>query len=365
MKKVAIIGTVGVPAAYGGFETLAENLVLEKERLGHCYQMIVYCSAPAYQERIDDFHGAEIRYIPFKANGLQSIPYDILSILSALRDRCDTLLLLGHSGAFALPFLRLLPSVRVITNIDGIEWKRAKWGRLARWLLRRTEAMAVRYSDVVVTDNVAIRDYVSETFDRASEVIAYGGDHAVVTAPKQIAGSAIPPVPEGYALCVCRIEPENNVHMILDAFSSMPDWPLVAVGNWEASYYGQELRAKYAGLKTITLLDPIYDISTLYALRRNARVYVHGHSAGGTNPSLVEMMHFGTALLAYDCVFNRNTTEDMAQYFGSAAHLQRHLDGFNAATAAEMGKVLQDIAQRRYTWAAVARAYFDLFDDSA
>ena len=364
MKKVAIIGTVGVPAAYGGFETLAENLVLENERLGNLYKMVVYCSAPAYRDRVTEFHGAETRYVPFKANGVQSIPFDILSILFALRDGCDTLLLLGHSGAFALPALRLVPSVRVITNIDGTEWKRAKWGRLVRWLLRRTEAMAVRHSDVVVTDNAAIQNYVSKTFGRESEMIAYGGDHALVADPPKSTESGIPPVPQGYAFCLCRIEPENNLHMILEAFASTPDWPLVAVGNWDASGYGRDLRARYAGAATITLLDPIYDIATLYALRSNASLYVHGHSAGGTNPSLVEMMHFGTASLTYDCVFNRNTTEDGALYFSSAKDLRSHLDRFDAVSADAMGKHLQQIAKRRYTWATVARAYFDLFDQS-
>lgn len=354
---ISIVGTVGVPAAYGGFETLAENLVRFHDRRGLTEDLLVYCSEKAYEEKPDRYLSAGLRYLPLSANGIQSIPYDIGSLFSSIRQGSDRILLLGVSGAIALPLVRLLSRARIVTNIDGIEWRREKWNGPARWFLRLSERLAVRYSHEVVADNGGIADYVRETYGCPCHVIAYGGDHAIAAEPVPYSGRALP---GRYAFALCRIEPENNVAMILEAFAHSESLPLVFVGNWKNSAYGQELQTRYQENPNVHLLDPIYDVGVLRTLRGGASVYVHGHSAGGTNPSLVEMMHFGIPVLAFDCVFNRHTTENQAVYFSDAGTLGAAAREWDSPDHARVGEAMQRIARERYTWDAIGAAYFDL-----
>lgn len=353
---ISLLGTVGVPANYGGFETLADNLVRFHHAHGGHTPLHVYCSAPAYADRSGTYLSASLHYLPLSANGVQSVPYDIWSLLAAVVRGSDRILLLGVSGAVALPFVRWFSRARIVTNIDGIEWRREKWRGAAKWFLRFSERLAVRYSHEVVADNAGIADYVRETYGRDCHVIAYGGDHAVQVAPKPYAGD----LPERYAFALCRIEPENNVDMILEAFSRQSELPLVFVGNWNNSAWGQGLRAKFANHPRLYLLDSIYDLGVLRYLRAGATLYVHGHSAGGTNPSLVEMMHFGVPVAAFDCVFNRHTTHDKAWFFANAEQLVALLAALNPEEGQAVGAAMLALAQQHYTWDAVGAAYFKL-----
>lgn len=357
--RIAVLGTVGVPANYGGFETLVENLV--RYHSAHLLPEVltVYCSGKSYPEQSPSYLSASLRYVDLNANGAQSIPYDIVSLFSAIWRRSDVILLLGVSGAIALPLVRLFSSARIVTNIDGIEWRREKWQGLAKTFLRFSEKMAVRFSHEVISDNGAIAAYVREAYGVESHVIAYGGDHAVAIPPVSVAEYGLP---DDYAFAVCRIEPENNVHMVVEAFAQSPDRNLVIVGNWNNSEYGRDVKQRYAAHTNIYLLDPIYDLGKLHSLRSHAQLYVHGHSAGGTNPSLVEAMHFGRPVLAFDCSFNRSTTEDKALFFSDATSLAALLTTLSPAQAEQVGATMLEIAQRRYTWEIVARQYFSLLE---
>ncbi|MDA8928116.1 DUF1972 domain-containing protein [Gammaproteobacteria bacterium] len=357
MKTVAILGTVGVPGAYGGFETLAENLVRFHERNDLEVELVVYCSANTYPNRPSSFLGAELRYVALNANGVSSIPYDIVSLFSAVWRGSDVILLLGVSGALMLPLVRLLSRARIVTNIDGVEWKREKWKGAARWFLRLSERMAVRFSHEVIADNAGIANHVSLTYGRDSHVIAYGGDHALQAEGKPFGGE---PLLDRYALAICRIEPENNISLILEAFARADSLPLVCIGNWNNSEYGRELKRRYATTTRLRLLDPIYDLGVLHTLRSQASVYVHGHSAGGTNPSLVEMMHFGVPVMAYDCEFNRYTTDGKALWFCDVESLGATLDFLTPEHSANIGAEMKRIAQERFTWGAIGLAYFNL-----
>lgn len=354
MNKISLIGTVGIPARYGGFETLAENLASYHDRHKIPGQLTVYCTKVGATERPSSYMGAKLRYIGLNANGVQSIPYDFLSLLSSIWHRSSIILLLGVSGAIALPLVRLLSPARIVVNIDGVEWKREKWKGLARYFLRFSERVAVRLAHDVVADNAAIADYVRAAYGVDCNVIAYGGDHAI-----SVLNVPVPELqlPSKYAFSVCRIEPENNVHVILEAFARQPSEAIVIVGNWNNSPYGRNLRARYADASNIHLIDPIYELGKLKTLRSGANVYLHGHSAGGTNPSLVEAMHFGKTVFAFDCEFNRATTENRARFFRNAEELNTLL---NTPSDAEVGPAMLEIAQRRYTWDVVAKAYFDL-----
>lgn len=347
--NISIIGTVGVPACYGGFETLVENLLDENASSN---KFTIYCSAKSYDVRPKNYKNADLVYLPLKANGIQSVPYDIWSILhSVFIRKSKKLLILGVSGAICLPIIRLFSKAKIVTNIDGLEWKRDKWGKWAKRFLKFSERLAVKYSDTIVADNKGIADYVTSEYDVKSKVIAYGGDHAIVKTLNGFNGD--------YALALCRIEPENNVELILKSFSNT-NVKLKFIGNWDNSIYGQSLKSHYSEYPNVEIIDPIYDIEALFDIRENCKFYVHGHSAGGTNPSLVEMMHFEKPILAFDCNYNRASTEEKACYFLDDDELvnliKSPLDEANAIN-------MKEIAQRRYTWGIVKQQYLDLFDE--
>ncbi|GHT96814.1 hypothetical protein FACS1894141_7310 [Spirochaetia bacterium] len=169
---ISIIGTAGIPARHGGFETLAENLVKNKTA---GMEYTVFCSSKLYQEKPECYLDAKLRYINLSANGMSSIFYDLICMLLSLRS--DVMLVLGVSGSLFLPLIRLMYCGRIITNIDGIEWKRGKWGKTARFILRISEEAAVRFSDAVIGDNQGIIDYITEKYKRKAILIEYGADH--------------------------------------------------------------------------------------------------------------------------------------------------------------------------------------------
>lgn len=355
--NLSVVGTVGVPASYGGFETLAENLVNYHDAVSLPDTLTIYCSSKSYPDKNPCYMSARMKYVPLNANGVQSIPYDIVSLFSAIWNRSNVILLLGVSGAIALPLVRLLSIARIVTNIDGIEWRREKWRGWSKRFLRYSEMIAVRFSHQVIADNAAIADYVRESYGVNAHVIAYGGDHAIAVESVSVDEY---PLPERYAFSVCRIEPENNVNMLVEAFAGQSTHSLVMVGNWNNSEYGRAIRAKYVSRKNLFLLDPIYDLGKLKFLRSQADFYVHGHSAGGTNPSLVEAMHFGKAVFAYDCEFNRSTTEGKALFFSGTDVLQRLVLDLDSIALNKIGQDMFEIANRRYTWKIVAQQYFAL-----
>ncbi len=341
LDRAALIGTVGVPAKYGGFETLVEQLCRIN---GDRY--VVYCEKAAYlAPRAGHYFGAELVYVPLRANGISSLFYDAYSILHAIVSGHRTLLMLGVSGAWILPFVRYVPGLKIVTNIDGLEWKRSKWGRITRYLLKLLEYLAVKFSGAVVADNEGILRYIEDEYGLQAVLITYGGDHAIV--------DTVPSKKLGYALMMCRIEPENNVGMILEAFS-VDGHQLVAVGNWEGSRYGRNLREKYSTFSNIKLMDPVYDERFRFDLRSKASLYVHGHQAGGTNPALVEMMYFGIPVLAFDCDYNRYSTENCAAFFSSVASLKGLLR--ESHTGGSQSNLLT-VAKRKHKWSRVSELY--------
>lgn len=359
MKKVAIISTVGVPACYGGYETLVENLLTHQRSTDIIYQ--VYCSSRSYKEKTKKYKGATLVYIPFKANGAQGIIYDSISLFHAYLT-CDVIMSLGTVGCFWLPLFKIFSNKKIIVNLDGIDDKREKWGSFSRLVIGGARKIAAKYADEIIGDNKAIQDYISNTFNRDSTLIEYGGDNASPYYNENelsLYGLAR----YNYTFKVARIEPENKIDIILEAFASIPDEKLVLVGNWSANDFGRKLREKYSTCPNILMLDPIYESKSINLLRSNCKLYIHGHSAGGTNPSLVEAMFLGLPIIASDVVYNRATTEDSALYFADSEDLVSNVKNVlkEPEHLSVIAKTMKMIADRRYTWRIITDKYESLY----
>ena len=361
MSDIAIIGTVGIPARYGGFETLAEKLV---EYLSENNKLTVFCSRKAYSKQFRKTYvpakNTSIIYLPFSANGFQSIIYDICCILIACFSKKKHLLILGVSGCIILPLLKPFTKSKFHIHVDGIEWKRKKWGFFARNYLRLAEVIAVRNAETIISDNKGIEEYISSRYNKPSVFIPYGGDH---TNPKE--NDLLKKnnyLPNSYYLKVGRIVPENNIHVILEAFVNSSK-SLVLVGNWQNSSYGRKLFNRFKSEKNLVLLNPIYNQQKLDLLRLNCQVYIHGHSAGGTNPTLVEAMYLGLPIIAFDCKFNRYSTFNRGIYFKNSQNLKEIIDNFNFVEMKRIAIDLKVKAEEIYVWKEVTNSYSNLFKD--
>jgi glycosyltransferase involved in cell wall biosynthesis len=359
-KKIAIIGTNGLPGKYGGWDQLLNHLTAD---LNCVYSISVYTSSYDAVDGIREFNGAVLPIIPLRANGPQSVPYDIISMFHAILCKNDLLLVLGTSGCIFFPILKFL-NVKVILNPDGAEWRRGKWNIFVKKFLEFSEYLGIKYASSVVADNLVIQKYLEDRYNIKSFLIEYGGDNVeyvqmdVITEKKYSINAG------EYAFKVCRIVPENNIDLILEAFSRV-NIRLILIGNWNFSDYGKCVRRKYTKFSNLILLDPIYDQKTLDELRGNCRVYVHGHSVGGTNPSLVEAMSLSLCCLVYDVNYNRETTENSAIYFDSVQSLLDKINFIfeNNKRAEEVGLTLAAIAKRRYKWSNIIKKYNYVFSE--
>ena len=351
---LSIIGSVGVPAKYGGWETLVENLI---EFLNKDFRIIVFCSSKSYDNKLFYYKGVELRYINLKANGIQSIFYDAISLYYSNKFANYTLIL-GVSGAIFFPFLKKSNN-KIIINPDGLEWKRSKWNFLIKKFLKLSELIALRYSDIIVSDNIEIKNYILKEYSLNSSFIAYGSDHVkkVKITTNDIENYKF--LNKKYAFKVCRIEPENNISIILESFS-INNLLLVIVGNWNHSDFAINLRKKYSKFKNIFLLDSIFNQNDLDLLRSNCYIYIHGHSAGGTNPSLIEAMRLALPVVAFNSSFNVSTTKSSAIYFSNIEELNKILSSLNNINLSEIASNLFKIANANYNWIQISERYKNL-----
>ncbi|MDR0834536.1 MAG: DUF1972 domain-containing protein [Candidatus Symbiothrix sp.] len=355
---IAIVGIQGLPNNYGGFETLSEYLV---KYLAKDIEFTVYCSSVDLSTSLSMYNGARLKYIPISSHGAKGILYDCVALIDAVKSKFDVILILGFGPGLVMPFLSKKTRARIILNFGGLDWKRDKWGRVARRIIRLSEKLLVGNSALVISDNLKIQDYVFETYHKKSELIAYGGDQVET---KPLTGELVEHYPflkTKYAFIVTRIQSDNNIEMMLNAFIQADKYPFVVVGNWNASNYGQKTKAKYSNIKPVILLDAIYDREILDVLRSNCYIYVHGHSAGGTNPSLCEAMYLELPVFAFASGYNEETTHHQALYFRDSEELKELILNINETHFQEMKKELKVVATQHYCWNVIANQYKDQF----
>lgn len=352
-----IVGVVGLPARYGGFETLVDRLIESKEIVSK--GVVVYCEEAVARESGYIYKGAVLRPIGWRANGWQSVIYDSYAmILSSFRG--GAVLILGTSATLMLPLLRLLfPRVRYYVNMGGIEWKRAKWGGVAKLVLKINEWAAARFAHVLIADNEGLVEYIRHQYGVHADYIPYGGD--------QLSGKDVDDrvfsdwsIPfDEFDMALSRAQVDNNLELILDAYVRTGR-KLVFISNWESTAYGHDLKARYGKHTNLYLVGPIYEATQVKAIRARARLYIHGHSAGGTNPTLVDAMWMGLPMFVFDVSFNRHTTENNARYFSNVSDLVTLLENYDQAWATNCKLALQEVAARKFTWRAVRSRYCEI-----
>ncbi|MFC9976909.1 DUF1972 domain-containing protein [Spirillospora sp. NPDC127200] len=362
-----MVGTRGVPARYGGFETAVEEVGKRLAAAGH--EVTVYCRGEKHPH--GEYLGMRLVHLPaVEKKVAETLSHTGFSILHAFREKigrdgADVALVFNAANAPLLPVLRTL-RIPVATHVDGLEWKRTKWSGAGQRYYRAAEALAVRWSDALIADARGIQEYYRDRFGAESVFIAYGAPILTSTDTAKLAEAGY--TPGEFHLVVARFEPENHVHLAVEGYRrSGAAKPLVVVGSAPyADEYTARVKALAGDDPRITFLGGVWDQDLLDALYAGALTYVHGHSVGGTNPSLLRAMGAGASVLAYDVNFNREVLgEEAGRFFGDAASLAAEIEAAEAdpGAASDRGEAARKRAAERYVWDDVAAAYERLCED--
>ena len=349
-NKIAFIGAVGVPNNYGGFEMFLESCAPEIAL--HVSKVYITCDKSKYADRNTTWKNITRIFLPIKANGGLSILHDLLAFFIVFF-KVDAIVVLGVSGGVFFPLFRLFCSIfgkQLIVNVDGVEWRRGKFSKGKKLFLFISDRFAQLFAHQVVVDNEALRPFLIRSVRQSAHYIAYPGDHVErIDEANKCSSSDL------RCLTICRIEPENNCHVLLEAFAKCRKGSYLFVGNWSSSDYGRQLREKYSHVDGLVMSDPIYDKKALISMREGCNLYLHGHNVGGTNPSLVEMLFYDSAIVAYDCDFNRCTAGSAIDYFSDLNDLVRILNDVKLTAIVD-----RSFVRSKYTREQVANAYLKL-----
>ncbi|WP_019854828.1 DUF1972 domain-containing protein [Actinopolyspora mortivallis] len=359
--RIAMFGTRGVPARYGGFETCVEEVGRRLVRMGH--DVTVYCRhGNDPRGEAGEHLGMRLVHLPaLRRKSLETLSHTALSVGHGMRRPPESAFVFNAANAPFLPLLRAR-GVPTVTHVDGLEWQRAKWGGAGKHYYRAAEAMSVRWSDALIADSRGIQDYYSHRFGVDTDYIPYGAP--VLRAAGSDSLSEYGLRAGHYHLLVARFEPENNIHLAVEGYlASGARHPLVLVGAAPyADSYTALVRRQAARGDGILFAGPVWDQRVLDQLYANALSYVHGHSVGGTNPSLLRAMGAATAVSAYDVSFNREVLGPYGAYFSDATELAECFDAAERAPhrTAERGRLQLTRLTQHYDWDRVARDYADL-----
>ena len=359
--KLAILGTRGIPSRYGGFETFAEELSTRLVKRG--IEVTVFCEVNnSYNEL--EYKGVKLKYVKVtKIGHLTTILYDLRCILRALKGY-NLIYMLGYGAGlfFWIPMIFKKP---IWVNMDGFEWKRAKWPWYGKFYFKINEWLAVKFATLVVADAENIKSYLISKYgkDINCYVIPYGAE--IVDKPPDINLIRSHNLePSDYYLIVCRLEPENHVKEIMEGFvSSKTKKKLIIIGNHKINTpYVREL-LKFRDDR-IRFMDAIYDRGLLKAIRHYSFAYFHGHSVGGTNPSLLEALGCGNLIIAHDNPFNREVASDCALYFSSSFQISDIINSLELGKNKDFTTKARERIRRIYDWDLITDQYQKLIRDA-
>jgi glycosyltransferase involved in cell wall biosynthesis len=357
--RIAILGTRGVPANYGGFETFAEQLGKRLATAGN--EVTVYGRNRSIPPRYREYLGMKIVRLPApRSKYLETVVHTLFSAFHALGRRYDIVYVCNSANVPAVMLLRLFGK-RVVLNVDGLEWKRRKWSGIGQTYYRVCAWTAAHLPVHVVTDAHVIQDYYRTAYGRESDFFPYGTELDPVPDDGTLARAGLEA--GRYVLYVSRLEPENNAHVVIDAYSRVrTDLPLAIVG--DAPYASEYIASLHATTDPrVRFLGAIYG-NGYHVLRSHAVAYVQATEVGGTHPALVESMGFGNAILANDVPEHRETLGDAGLYYRGAEELAERLQGLldDPAAAAELRSRAHERARELYSWDRVAADYEAWFE---
>lgn len=367
--KIAFISTRGIPNNYGGFEQFAEYISVGLVRRGH--EVVVY-SPHFHPYREPDYKGVRIKHIyspeKWMGSSVGSFFYDFLSLRDALKkEKFDIIYEAGYTSivpAYIWFNVKRIKYPLFTTNMDGLEYKRTKFNKWVQKFVFWEERMAVKHSHYLIADNMGIHDYYKEKYGKESKFLAYGADvHEDYDAGvlKEFGLEA-----GGYFIVVARLEPENNLFMAIEGYLASNQYgkrPLVVVGKTNTPY-GEHLVERYGRDRNIRFVGGIYDFRKLNSIRHYSYAYFHGHSVGGTNPSLLEAMASGCFILAHDNIFNRAVLGENALYYGSTDAVTEMLDGINQMVSAHKKEYTErnlEVIRRDYSWEKLVDEHEEYF----
>ncbi len=353
--RLAFLGTRGVPARYGGFETAAEEIGRRLVGLGH--QVVVYCRNGDPQ--LTQHEGMDLVHLPsLRLRCSETISHTALSAIDVRRRSVDVAVVFNTANGPLLPLLRRY-GIPVALNVDGLDWQRAKWGPLARAYYSQARQLAVRWADELIADARSIQEYYAHTYGVSSEFIAYGAPILHELADDRLGDLGL--ITRGFHLVVARFEPENCIDVIVEGYrKSSAKLPLVVVGSTPHDRpYRRRVERRAGADRRIRLVGSIWDQDLLNQLYVHAASYLHGHSVGGTNPSLLRAMGAAVPVIAIDVGFTREVLDDTGAYFRAPLDLAERIEEIEVdeVAARERGRRAQKRAALLYDWDEVALGY--------
>ncbi|MER3498945.1 MAG: glycosyltransferase family 1 protein [Chitinophagaceae bacterium] len=355
--KIGILGTRGIPNAYGGFEEFAEHLSKGLVEKGH--EVSVYCSSNhPWQQK--NWNGVELIYCKDPENKIGTAGqflYDLNCLKHASTRNFDILLQLGYTSN-SVWWRRWPRNMINVLNMDGLEWKRTKYSVITRRFLKKAESLAALHADHLIADSMAIREYLYTAYKKYSTFIPYGAE--IFLSPDEIILDNYKLKAHHYYLLIARMEPENNIELVIQSIQSSGEkLPLVVIGN-TITHFGKRWKKKYAS-ENIRFLGGIYDRKVLNNLRYYSKIYFHGHSVGGTNPSLLEAMACSCNIAAHDNCFNRAVLGDEAYYFKTEKNIHQILLQVSEENDLQKKKMNLEKIRTHYNWAKIITSYENLF----
>jgi glycosyltransferase involved in cell wall biosynthesis len=345
-KKIGILCIQGLPARYGAFEQTVSQLVEYSAKFYPDIRFYVGCSKASEQLEFDKKN--VIRVFSLRTKGLGIIKYGILSFLKMYLRGVRVYFSFGYGIAPFFPVMRLL-GCHLVCNVDGFEWRRQKWGTIHKIYFKICESMAAKFASVLIFDSECIRRYYRLNHKVSGALAFYGSE----TYCSKINSDQLPAAlrEKTYFVVVMRLEPENNIKKIVDAFiASNSTHSLVIVGP-ETSYFNLNVLPIVSGCDRIVWLGPIYNRELLWSIRANAVGYIHGHSVGGTNPTLVEACKIGRPIIAFQTTFNREVLGGQARYFISSSDLTNVINHFDYEWIAA------PVLSSDYEWSEICEKY--------
>jgi glycosyltransferase involved in cell wall biosynthesis len=316
--RIAILGTRGIPNHYGGFEHISEYVSAGLVERGH--SVTVYNShTHPYQQ--DSWNGVEIRhcYDPeYLVGTAGQFIYDFNCLMDARKEKFDVVLLMGYTSSSVWGKL-YPPNSTIITNMDGLEWRRSKYSNKVQQFLKYAEKLAVKYSHFYVADSLVIKSYLNEKYNVNSRYIPYGADVFSEEEKEQV---DLNTMKGDYFLLMARMEPENNIETILEGFNDSNSHRKFKVLGDTGNKFGKHITTKFKGDERIEFKGAIFDTAKVRALQNNSHLYFHGHSVGGTNPSLLEAMASEALIAAHNNPFNKSVLHSDAFYFSNAKEVR-------------------------------------------